>query len=122
MVRTLGSDQSMTIDDELVSLGFAAENRVVFEHQGFCLWRFLLKVQGGGQAAQAAADDGKIEDLPRILRRRRIGEDVVTNLVAGPHHFKGVSIRFGVIARAAVTGEALFAQLGKELVRCEPAQ
>jgi hypothetical protein len=101
------------VDGELVSLGFAAKDRVVFEHQGFCLWRFLLKVQGGGQTAQAPSDDGNVEDLARILRRLwRIGEEVVTNLVAGPHHFKGVSIRFGVIARAAVTGEALFAQLG----------
>ena len=71
MVRTLGSDQSMTVDDEFVSLGFAAKNRMVFEHQGFCFWCFLLKVQGGGQAAQAASDDGNIEDLPRILGRLR---------------------------------------------------
>ena len=42
---------------------------------------------------------------------RRIVEDVVTNLVASPHHFKRVSIRFGVVARAAVTGPAFLAQL-----------
>ena len=92
-------------------------------YQGFCLWCFLLKVQSGGQAAQAAANDRDVEDFARILcYLRRIGENVVTNLVAGCHHFEGVSIRLGVVARAAVTGEAFFSQLSQQLVRREPAQ
>ena len=98
--RALVSHQPVTVDLELVALGFAAEDRVIVQHQaGHAGTRPPVEDQRRGQTADAAADDDAVVRLAGLDcgRGKRV-EDAVPDLVRLRQHIERVAVRGGVVA------------------------
>ena len=66
-VGTLGSDEALAIDHELVLFGDAAKHRVVVQHQAAASGAdFFHKVIGSPQAGHTATDHHHIENINDI--------------------------------------------------------
>ena len=60
-------DQSLAVYEKFVLLGFAAEDRMIFEDQAPCASSGLaLKEESGGYAANPTTDNDAIIDLARL--------------------------------------------------------
>ncbi len=104
--RTLMRDQPMAVDLELVPLCFAAEDRVIVEHEtGRPGSRTPPEDQGRRQPADASANDDAIVRLARI---DRVGgqalEHAVANLMRIRHHPQRISVGSGVVAYSPKAG------------------
>src|SRR5262252_6563871 len=103
------SDQAVPIDQELVTLGFAAEHRVIVEHQaGFSLARQAMKYERRGESADPAANDYAVVDFSRFDDIRwDTFELSIADPVTGFENCLRVAIRIRVVADAAVPGPVL---------------
>ena len=113
IVRALGSDQALAVDDELILAAFAAENRMVLKHQALLRpATFFRDEVGGAKAGKAATNDDHVVGFARIgaVRQRIVAG--VANLVCGAHHGPGVAVGVGVIADAAIACPSVAARLG----------
>src|ERR1700679_1448798 len=99
------SNQPVAIDENLVTLGFASENRMIVEHEaGLARTSLPLKNQRRRQPADAPANNHAIIDLARLNRIcGSVLKQAIANLMSCLEHRARVSIRVRVITHAAVT-------------------
>ena len=103
--RPLVRHQPVPVHVELVALGFAAEDRVVVEHQTrHPRTGTTAENQRGRQSADPATDDHAVVLFARVdgIRRQRL-EGTVANRVRVGEHRQRVTVRSRVVADAAGT-------------------
>ena len=103
VVGSLRSGEHHPIHLHLILLGLAAEHRMVIENQAARVGTRLVKLVGGNQAGESAADDDQVIGL--IDQRRGIDfrlVDPVANTVCRIDDRGDVAVRAAVIADAGV--------------------
>src|SRR5437762_555851 len=104
---------ALTVDEKLVALRLAAEDRVVVEHETPSTLA-LLEEYRRGQPAQPTADAHHVIGLTGVHGARdRALERSVAHGVRGGHHIVRVPVRPAVVADAAVAGPVLSGRFGK---------
>ena len=103
------SIKSITIDIELILLGFATENRVVVQDQATpSSTVFLVNLKGPGGTGEAPADPDHVEYSTGILScPLQCRPMAVTNQVRGLSNRSRVAIGVGIVADTAITGPGI---------------
>src|SRR5262249_22857908 len=117
--RTLMRDQAVSINQKLILFGFAAEDRMVFEHQRLQSRTGLaLKRQRSRQPADSPTNNNAVVGLAGIndVFRKRI-VNTVANRVSGLKHRQSISVRRAVFPNSAIAGELVFSGFGEQLRR-----
>ncbi len=115
--------QVMAIDDQLVLLGLAAENRVIVEHQASSV-AVTIEGMGSRQSAESTADNDHVE-FASVNNVGRVGNPVTAgHRMRRIDDFVGIAVRSLVVPDSAGTRPVL-AELqvegGWRLGRAEPA-
>src|SRR3984957_6300110 len=102
-------NQPVTVHSKLIAFGFAAENRMIVEHQtSLARTGMPLKNQRGRQPANAPAYNHAVIGFTRFDNLdRQVLKPAIANLVAGLEHSKGISVAVCVIANATVAGPGI---------------
>ncbi len=100
----------MTIDEEFVALGFAAEDRMVVEHQASLARAGLpLKNQGRGQTADPTADHYAVVGFTSVDDGGgKTFKPAIANFVSGVQYRERVAVGICVVANAAVASQVVF--------------
>ena len=103
-------DQPVAVDEEFVALGFAAEDRMVVEHQTSLARAGLpLKNQSRGQTADAAADHHAVVGFAGVDHAGgKAFKPAIANFVAGVQYRERVAVGICVVADAAVASPVVF--------------
>ena len=105
--RALVRGESLPIDEELVALGLAAEDRVVVDDERASAAVFLEEDRGG-ESGDSAADGDEVVDLAGVggVGDARF-EGAIAHRVSGGDDVPGVAVRVRVVADAAVAVEGV---------------
>ena len=97
-------NQPVTIDQELVAFGFAAENRMIVDDQtGFSFTSQLLKDQRRRETADSATHDDAIVNLTCLYYvRGKTFELLIANPMSCLKNRGGVAVGVRVVADASI--------------------
>jgi hypothetical protein len=114
--RRLVRDETLSVDEELVPLRFAAEDRVVVEDEAAAALVFLEEDRGG-ESADSTADGDEIVDLASVCGIHDSPfESAIAHRVSGAQDFPGVAVRVCVVADPAVAVEGILRRDGRRFV------
>src|SRR5262245_32336795 len=104
------SNQSLTIYQKFILLGFPAEDRVILKYQARHLRCGLSREKERcGQSANSTADNYAIVRLACIDDVFRKGiVKIVADAVPGPKNCQGVAVGGAVLAHTAISGKFIF--------------
>ena len=111
--------QAVAVDEKLIALGFAAEDRMIVDDQTVLPFACqLLEDQRSGQTADAASDDYTVAGLSRVDNvRGESFEFAVPNAVPGLHHSHRVAVGCRVVANAPVASPLILGRARACLLR-----
>jgi hypothetical protein len=103
------SDQTVAVNQEFVTLGFAAEHGVIVEHQAVSSFTCLtMKYERRGETADPTSNDYAVVDFSRVDDIRwDTFELSVADAMTGFENCLCVAIRIRVVANASVPGPVL---------------
>jgi hypothetical protein len=107
-------NQPVSIHEKFVAFGFAAEDRMVVEHEAsLSLSCVPLENQCPGQAADATTDNHTVVGFMGVDHIvRKAFKAPVANLVAGLEPAKRIAVRVRIVADAAVAGPIILFRTG----------
>src|SRR5579872_7400042 len=107
--RALMGKESVSVDQELIALGFATEDRMIIENEACFPWSsFTSKDQPCRESADSAADNHAIVGFSGIYDAGgKAFEIAVADFMTGVHHREGITVRMRVVADAAVAGKVV---------------
>src|SRR5881396_1571241 len=104
---TLVRGEALSVDEELVALRFAAEDRVVVDDEATSALVFLEEDRGG-ESADSAADGDEVVPLAGVDGvGDTLFERAIAHPVSGAQYIPGVAVGVSVVADAAVAVEGI---------------
>src|SRR5205823_14311594 len=104
---TLVRGETLSVDEELVPLRFAAEDRVVVDDEAAPAFVFLEEDRGG-ESADSAADGDEVVHLAGV---DGVGDTLferpIAHPVSGAQYIPGIAVGVSVVAYAAVAVEGI---------------
>src|SRR3989441_4257522 len=104
---TLVRGEPLSVDEELVALRFAAEDRVVVDDKAAPAFVFLDEDRGGESADSAAHGDEVVHLAGVDGVGDTLFERAIAHPVSGAQYIPGVAVGVSVVANAAVAVEAV---------------